>query len=67
MTAFRHLRRRPMPIVRHRFRIEGAPSRFVTEIGPAFAGGTYREELRNVVAHFDEPAASRTSSKPHSR
>ncbi len=67
MTAFRHLRRRPTPIVRHRFRTEGAPFRFVTEIGPAFAAGTFREELRNAVIHCHEPAAHSASSKPRSR
>lgn len=66
MTAFRHLRRHPMPIVRHRFPTKGIPARFVTDFGPAFTGDTFREELRNVVARYDEPAGSNASTKPRS-
>lgn len=67
MTAFRHLRRHPMPIVRHRFPTKGVPTRFVTDFGPAFTGGKFREELRNVVARYDGPTAPSASSKPQSR
>ena len=41
-----------MPIVRHRFPTKGAPTRFVTDFGPAFTSDTFREELRNVVARM---------------
>jgi hypothetical protein len=64
MTAYRHLRRRPMPVARH-FRIEGAPSRPVADFGPASPGGPFREALRAVV-HGDDPSRT-TSSKPKSR
>jgi hypothetical protein len=65
MTAYRHLRRRTMPVTRERFRIERASLRPVTEFGPAFAGGPFREALRTIV-HDDNPT-SRTTSKPRCR
>jgi hypothetical protein len=65
MTAYRHLRRRPMPIAGNRFRIEGAPSRVVTDFGPASPGGPFREALRAVVKG-DDPSRT-TLSKPRSR
>jgi hypothetical protein len=61
MTAYRHLRRRPTPAARQRFRIEAAPFRADSAFGSAFAGGPFREALRT-VAHGGEP-----TSKPRSR
>jgi hypothetical protein len=65
MTAFRHLRRRPTPATRQRFRIEAAPFRADSAFGSAFAAAPFREALRSVALGGDP--ASRTTSKPRSR
>jgi hypothetical protein len=65
MTAYRHLRRRPAPNTRERFRFERASFHPVTDFGPAFAGGPFREAL-HTIARDDDPT-SRSTSKPRYR
>ncbi|RTM14547.1 MAG: hypothetical protein EKK33_05170 [Bradyrhizobiaceae bacterium] len=59
MTAFKHLRRRPQA-PNPRFGVSGAPSRFVTDASPFFAGGPFRQALRDI-----NPAGK--PAKPHLR
>lgn len=63
MTSYRFRRRVPLPMTRDCFRSTGVPRDIVSDCGPGFTGGNFREAVR-YIRHGKDETCDATGSNP---